>query len=175
MPRSRRTLAALPVLVLLALAGCGGEPEALEPLPPPAPADLCALLPEDAVGALSGTATSDESGNPTAACALRGPGNAAVLVTWLQLEGEQEALAAQQSQCASIDRTTLPEQQVSVEGADEACAGRGSVGARERASLVVRQGDEVVTVRATLPGGQDALTRATALASGLLAELPRPE
>ncbi len=167
----RRLLAVLPALAVLALAGCGSEPEAVEPLPPAAPPDLCALLPDEAVGDLAGTATSDDDGDPTAACALRGGADAAVLVTWLQLSDDAQATTVYQSQCAAIDRRVLPERRAEVDGAGETCAGS----ARGRASLALVSGREVVTVRADLPRGEDALARATALAAGLLEDLPRPE
>ncbi|WP_030484242.1 hypothetical protein [Nocardioides aequoreus] len=162
---------ALAAATVLGLAGCGTEPEALEPLPPAAPADLCALLPEAAVGDLTGTASSDDDGDPTAACALRGGTDASVLVIWLQLSDEAQATTAYESQCAAIDRRVLPEREAAVEGAGETCAGSGD----GRASLALVSGREVVTVRADLPRGEDALGRATALADGLLEDLPRPQ
>ena len=173
MPRRTTVLAAgaLAPALLTLLVGCGGdEPEPHEALPPAAPEDLCSLLPASATEGLTGTASSSQDGDPTAACALRGVGGDTVLVTYLQLEGEPAARRAWESQCTAIDPTALPEQEVDVEGADETCAGASD----ERASLSLLAGRDLVTVRVSAPQ-PPPLERADELAEGLLAELPRPQ
>ncbi|GAB3996985.1 hypothetical protein [Nocardioides marmoraquaticus] len=168
MPRRTTVLAAGALLALL--AGCGGEPEPLEALPPAAPDDLCSLVPEAAADGLTGTSSSSQDGDPTAACALRGSGGDSILVTYLQLEGEPAARQAWESQCTGIDPSTLPEQQVDVEGADETCAGASD----ERASIALLTGRDLVTVRVSAPE-PPPLERATTIAEGVVAELPDPE
>lgn len=173
--RTRHALVAAACGSLL-LAGCGGEPDAVEPLPPLAPPDLCALLPESATDGLLASASSDEDGDPTAACALRSESgqDVEVLVTWLLLQDDQRAQVVWESQCAGIDRNRLTETDTVVEGADETCAARGDDGGSDIASVAVRRVREVVTVRVTTRAEQDltSLERARTLATGVLPELP---
>jgi hypothetical protein len=127
---SRRTTWVL-VVAGLALSGCGTtEPEPLEPVPPAVPADLCASIPEDARRDLTTSASTDESGNPTAACALRsepgGRSDVRAVVTWTQLNDEDSAKSVLESQCRSIDPQEFARQDpYDVEGGDDACAGKG--------------------------------------------------
>jgi hypothetical protein len=161
----------------LVLSGCGStEPEPLEPIPPAVPADLCASVPEDARRGLTTSSSTDETGNPTAACALRsGPGGQSdvrAVLTWTQLNDEDTAQGVLESQCRAIDPQEFARRDpFQVEGGDQACAGRGK--SADSATLAVLSGREVLTVRMTAdPAGQpDALSRGTTLAEGVLASL----
>lgn len=174
MPRPpRRTTVRLGLVapVLLAtLAGCGAssDPEPLEALPPAAPDDLCALLPAADTTGLTGTSSSSQEGDPTAACAMYDAAGDTLLVTYLQLGDLASARSAWETQCAAIDPTVLPERQARVDGADETCAGAGD----GRASLAVVAGRDLLTVRAQT---DEPLARATSVASGVLDGLPTVE
>lgn len=175
-PAVRRALVSVALGGSVLITGCGGEPEPLEVLPPLAPPDLCALLPEGATTGLVGSASSDESGDPAAACALRGDGgrDVEVLVTWLQLENEESSRVVWESQCNGIDGSRFSERQAEVEGAGETCAGSADEEDADLATLALRRDREVVTVRVTTRDdqGPPSLQRAEQLAAGLLAELP---
>lgn len=160
------------------LAGCGEEPEPPEALPPSVPADLCGLLPEEGTAGTTGSSSSSDSGDPLAVCNLAGDGRELEgLVTWLQLESDGGAQTVYETQCAGIDTSVLEEQDLAVDGADEVCAAAGGQGGEDVASLALRAGREVLTVRVTTRDdeGPPSLERATLLAEGVLPEIPRPE
>jgi len=174
--RGRTTLGL--VAAGLVLTGCGSteEPEPLQPVPPAVPADLCASVPEDARAGLTASSSADQTGNPTAACSLRSaPGarpDVRVAVTWTQLNDEDSASGVLDSQCRSIDPQEFARQDgFQVEGGDEACAGKGK--SADSATIAVLSAREVLTVRVSSdPAGRpDALTRGTAMAEGVLAQL----
>lgn len=172
--RARAT--AVGIAALLVLSGCGADdpPAAVESVPPAAPADLCALVPDQVSKGLEASASSDESGDPRAVCSLRstaGPGVRAV-VTWLQLEEENPADVVLSSQCNAIDRSRLDEaESFEVEGATHTCAGQRETDGEDVASVAVRRGREVLTARVESRGGTAALDRSRQLLEGVLAEI----
>ncbi len=180
MPARRRSAQVGTLLATLLLAaGCGTtEPEPLTAMTPEVPADLCALVPEAARQELVANASSDETGNPTAACSLRSADNAATevraVVTWLQTNDEDSADEVLASQCRAIDRAKY---QVAdgflAAGADEVCAGSGTVDGADSATIAAVHGLEIVTVRVTSepPDASPALTRAKQMAEGVLGSL----
>lgn len=180
MPARRRSaqLGTLLATLLLA-AGCGStEPAPLKAMKPEVPADLCATVPAKARANLLANSNSDETGNPTAACSLRSPDDAATtvhaVVTWLQTEDDDEAADVLESQCSAIDRVVFREQSgFQARGAQKACAGSGKVDGADSASLAARAGREVVTVRLSSlpPGDTPALGRAQEMLEGVLASL----
>lgn len=157
MPRTalRRTRLGLVVAGLLVASGCGGEePEALQPMEPEVPADLCALVPEGTRTGLISNANTDETGNPTAACSLRSENPASdqvqAVVTWVQLNDDVIAGTVLDSQCRAIDRTVYQEQAgFQAEGAKKACAASSRAGGADAATMAGMAGREVVTVRYT--------------------------
>ncbi len=175
--RGRRRTTWVLVVAGLALSGCGSaEPEPLEPVPPAVPADLCASIPEDARRDLTTSASTDESGNPTAACALRsepgGRSDVRAVVTWTQLNDEDSAKGVLESQCRSIDPQEFARQDpYDVEGGDQACAGKGKSG--DTSTLAVLSGRDVLVVRVNIEpaGTPDALSRGTTMAEGVLSSL----
>ena len=180
MPARRRSAQVGTLLATLLLAaGCGTtEPEPLTAMPPEVPADLCALVPEAARQGLVANASSDESGNPTAACSLLSADNAATevgaVVTWLQTNDESSADEVLASQCQAIDGTKY--QVVDgfrASGADEACAASGRTDGADSATIAAVHGLEIVTVRVTSrpPGAPPALTRAKQMLEGVLSSL----
>lgn len=166
----------LALAAALLLAGCGADdpPAAVESVPPAAPADLCALVPEGVSRGLESSSSSSEGDDPRALCSLRsasGPSVRAV-VTWLQLEEENPADVVLRSQCAAIDRSRLDEPRgFEVEGATQTCAGARTTGGRDVASVAVRRGREVLTARVESQGGAAALDRSQQLLEGVLSEL----
>ena len=180
MPARRRSaqLGTLLVTVLLA-AGCGStEPAPLKAMEPDVPADLCATVPAAAREGLIANSNTDDTGNPTAACSLRSPDAARpqvqVVVTWLQASDDTSADDVYESQCNAIDPTKFKKQSgFQAQGADQACAGSGTTGAADAASLAAVSGQEIVTVRldSQPPGGTPALGRATTMLEGVLSAL----
>lgn len=164
---------------LLLAAGCGStEPEPLTSMPPEVPADLCATIPGAARQGLLTNSSTDETGNPTAACSLRSPDSAATevraVVTWLQTSDEYSADEVLDSQCRAIDRTRFAEQRgFQAAGAEKACAASGRVDGADSATIAAGNGLEVVTVRvaALPPGGAPALARAQQILEGVLSSL----
>ena len=177
--RPKALLRLLPVALLL-VAGCGSssKPDRVEPMEPTLPADLCATLPESTREGLVGSASSDGTGSPTAACSLRSEvgerPEVRAVVTWLQVADELSADDVFASQCRAIDpREFRVQDEVSVEGADTACAGTGTVDGTDSATMVAVTGLEVVTVRfsSTPPGSPKAQVQAREMLEGVLAEL----
>jgi hypothetical protein len=164
---------------LLLAGGCGTtEPEPLTVLPPEVPADLCALVPPSARQGLLTNSSTDETGNPTAACSLRSPDGAATEVravgTWLQTNDEISADEVLASQCRAIDRLKYRVQSgFQADGAEDACAASGSSGGADSATIAAVKGLEVVTVRVTStpPGETPALARAQQMLEGVLSSL----
>lgn len=172
----RARVTAAGVAALFVLAGCGADdpPAAVESVPPAAPADLCALVPERVTRGLESSASSDETGDPRAVCSLRSTSGAPVraVVTWLQLEEENPADVVLRSQCNAIDRSRLDEPKAfGVEGATQTCAGERETGGKDVASVAVRRGREVLTARVESQGGTAALDRSQQLLEGVLAEI----
>ena len=104
----RRGGLAVVVATLLLTSGCGSsEPQAVQPLEPVVPADLCATVPAQLREGLIMNANNSDSGNPTAACSMRTPDNAKnkvrAVVTWVELNEEYSADEVLDSQCRSID------------------------------------------------------------------------
>jgi hypothetical protein len=180
MPARRRSaqLGTLLATLLLA-AGCGGgEPEPLQAMEPEVPADLCATVPPAAREGLLTNASSDDTGNPTAACSLRTPDGAdkplQAVITWVQSSDEVGAEDVLRSQCAAVDRRELRVRSgFEAEGATRACAASGKVDGADAATLAGVNGLEVVTVRLTseLTGGPTALLRGQQMLEGVLAAL----
>ena len=167
------------VASLLLLAGCGSsEPQQVQALPPEAPADLCATLPAATRAGLVGSSSTDVEGTPTAACSLRSPDAASpqvtAVVTWLKSDDEDSAAQIYQSQCRSIDRTEYRLQRgFSPRGADEACAGSGTVSGADSATMTALADREIVVVRlGSKPAGTvTAIARSQAMLEGVLASL----
>lgn len=183
--RQRRSLLGVlggSLLVMGLFAGCGTEePTALKPLEAEVPADLCATIPVPARQGLHASATSDATGHPTASCSLRSADGAkpavAVVVSWLQLDDEEAAAAALDSQCRAMDRKVLrPVDAFIVDGADRACGSQGVSSTPDQASLAASFGREVLTVRyASTPAGQvPAAQSARILMQSVIAALLEP-
>lgn len=161
---------------LLLAAGCGGaEPEPLQAMEPEVPADLCATVPAAAREGLVSSASSDDTGNPTAACSLRSPDAAEdqvrAVITWVQSGDEFLADDTLDSQCAAFDpRDYRVLSGFEAGGADRACAATGKPGGADSATLAAVNGLEVVTVRFTseATGGPTALARGQQMLEGVL-------
>jgi hypothetical protein len=174
-----RTWPGLVLAMLLLAAGCGTtQPEPLTAMEPEVPADLCATLPAATRAGLIANSNADETGNPTAACSLRSPDNAATevraVVTWLQAGDEVSADGAYASQCRAIDRLRFQEiEGFRAAGADEACAATGKAAGADSATLAAVVGREVVTVRlSSQPAGEiPAGTRGQQMLEGVLKSL----
>ncbi len=180
MPARRRSTQLGTMLATLVLAaGCGTtEPEPLTAMTPEVPADLCALVPDAARAGLVTNSSSDDTGNPTAACSLRSPDGAATevraVVTWLQAGDELSADDIQKSQCRAIDRTEFRDRAgFRAAGAEEACAATASVDGADSATIAAVNVLEVVTVRVTSvpPGAAPSLGRAQQMLEGVLSSL----
>lgn len=167
------------VVPLLLLSACGSaEPAALKPLPQTVPADLCATVPEALRTGLVSDTTTDDTGNPTAACSLRSPVGAAepvrAVITWLQVDDEYHADDVLASQCRSFDLATLRnESGFRATGADKACAASGRSARGGSATMAAVAGQQVVTVRydAEATDAATALSRGRTMLEGVLAAL----
>lgn len=167
------------VASLLLLAGCGSsDPGPVEALPPEAPADLCATLPAATRAGLVGSHSTDVEGTPTAACSLRSPDAATpqvtAVITWLKSDDEDSAEQIYRSQCRSIDRTAFREQKgFRPRGADEACAGSGTIDGADSATMTALADREIVVVRlGSEPAGKvSAMARSQAMLEGVLTTL----
>ena len=176
---SRRGGQAVVVATLLLATGCGTtEPEPVEALEPIVPADLCALVPADLREGLIFNANNSDTGNPTAACSLRSPDNAKTqvraVVTWVELNEEYSADEVLDSQCRSIDPQEFRMQDgFTVEGAQRACAGSGTVNGADSASLAALTDREVVTVRLDYEpkGKQSAMTVGKQMLEGVISTM----
>lgn len=169
MPAQRRSSLLGAVLVTWVLAaGCGGtKPTPVVAVDTPAPADLCATLPPATRVGLISTSSLDDTGASTAACSLRssdGSGtDTRAIVTLVQGSDEIDAGQILTSQCRAIDHTQFREQVAfKAAGADQACAGSGTIEGADSATLAAVTGMEVVTVRVSFKPA----TRTAALARG---------
>lgn len=178
---ARRRCAQLGTLLatLLLAAGCGdSEPAPVQAMEPETPADLCATVPPAARQGLVATATSNDTGLPTAACSLRTPDSAdkevRAVVTWLKSDDEVSADEVLDSQCRAVDRRDYRvEPGFRAAGADKACAASGKISGADSATLAGVNGLEVVTVRLSseVAGGPTALARGQQMLEGVLAAL----
>jgi hypothetical protein len=176
---ARRTRLGLAFAGLLLVSACGGEePEALEPMEPEVPANLCAMVPGGTKSGLVANANSDETGNPTAACSLRSAdptsGEVRAVITWVQLNDDVTADTVLDSQCRSIDRTEYQEQAgFAAKGAQRACAASSKAGGADAATMAGVADREVVTVRYTSspPGRTPSIQVAQQMLEGVLASM----
>jgi len=176
---SRRGGLAVVVATLLLTAGCGStEPDAVQPLEPVVPADLCATVPAELREGLIANANNSETGNPTAACSMRSEDGAktevTAVVTWVQLNEDYSADEVLDSQCAAINPQEFKKQDgFTVEGANRACAGSGTVKGADSASMAALSDREVITVRLNYKpkGEQPALTVGKQMLEGVLGTL----
>jgi hypothetical protein len=181
MPRTAPSRARLGLLAagLLLLSGCGGsEPEALKPMEPEVPADLCATVPAAAKADLVTNSDSDTTGNPTAACSLRSADGSKAqvraVITWVQLNDDVTAEDVLASQCRAINRTEFKERAgFTAQGADKACAASAAAAGTDSATVAAVKDREVVTVRYTSvpPGTPPALQRSQQMLEGVLSSV----
>jgi len=164
---SRRGGLAVVVATLLLTAGCGGDPQpdAVQPLEPVVPADLCATVPAELREGLIMNANNSATGNPTAACSMRSEDDAKskvrAVVTWVQLNEEYSADEVLDSQCRAIDPQEFRIQDgFSVKGADSA-------------SMAALSDREVITVRLDYEpkGDQSAMAAGKQMLEGVLETL----
>jgi hypothetical protein len=175
----RRGRLAVVVATLLLAAGCGStKPDPVEPLEPAVPADLCSTVPAGLREGLILNANNSETGNPTAACSMRSEDDAATqvraVVTWVQLNEEYSADEVLDSQCSSIDPKEFRMQDgFTVDGANRACAGSGTVDGADSASMAALSDREVITVRLDYEpkGKQPAMTVGKQMLEGVLSTL----
>jgi hypothetical protein len=175
----RRGGLAVVLATLLLTSGCGSsEPQAVQPLEPVVPADLCATVPAQLREGLIMNANSSESGNPTAACSMRTPDNAKnkvrAVITWVELNEEYSADEVLDSQCRSIDPQEFRMQDgFSAKGAQRACAGNGTVKGADSASVAALTDREVITVRLDYEpeGEQPAMTAAKEMLEGVISSM----
>ena len=176
---SRRGGLAVVLATLLLTAGCGSsEPQAVQPLEPVVPADLCATVPAQLREGLIMNANNSDSGNPTAACSMRTPDDAKnkvrAVVTWVQLNEEYSADEVLDSQCRSIDPAEFRMQDgFSAQGAERACAGSGTVQGADSASIAALTDREVITVRLDYEprGKQPAMTAGKQMLEGVISSM----
>ncbi len=177
MPARRRSAQLGTLLATLLLASACGttEPEPLKPMEPEVPADLCATVPAPLRQGLIANSNTDSSGNPTAACSLRSPGNESpavhAVVTWVQTNEDVSANEMWQTQCDAMDLHALTEQPgFQAAGADKACAASGTVDGADSVTVAAYSNREVVTVRlSSAPAGKPpAITQAKAMLEGVL-------
>ncbi len=176
---SRRGGLAVVLATLLLTAGCGSsKPQAVEPLEPVVPADLCATVPADLREGLIANANNSETGNPTAACSMRTPDNAKnkvrAVVTWVELNEEYSADEVLDSQCSAIDPKEFRIQDgFSAKGAQRACAGSGTVKGADSASIAALTDREVITVRLDYEpkGKQPAMTAGKQMLEGVISSM----
>jgi hypothetical protein len=147
-------------------------------MPPETPADLCATVPAATRAGLVGSSSSTVQGTPTAACSLRSAIGASpevtAVVTWLKSDDDESATQVYQSQCRAIDRSEFrPPPGFSPRGADEACAGSGTVDGADSATMTARADREIVVVRLrSKPAGKvTAVARSQAMLEGVLGSL----
>ncbi len=180
MPARRRPAQLGTLLATLLLASaCGSqEPEPLTAMEPEVPADLCATVPAALRQGLVANATSDPTGNPTAACSLRSADGASTqvraVVTWVQATDDASADEILDSQCRAIDGTELAQQaSFAAKGADRACAAGSKADGADSATLAGVTGREVIVVRLSSKpaAGEPALKRGTKMIEGVLAAL----
>jgi hypothetical protein len=180
MPARRRSAQLGTVLVsLLLAAGCGDtQPAALKPMKPDVPANLCATLPEATRAGLLSNSSSDDTGDPTAACSLRSADGASpqvvAVVTWLQTDDEDDADQVLGSQCRSIDQTEYKLQPTfEPAGARKGCAASGRISGADSATLAAASGVEVVTVRLSQKpaGSTPVLARGQQMLEGVISSL----
>jgi hypothetical protein len=178
---SRRGGFAVVLVTLLLTTGCGtSEPQAVEPLEPVVPADLCATVPAQLREGLIVNANNSSTGNPTAACSMRSPDDAAnkvhAVVTWVELNEEYSADDVLDSQCRSIDPQEFRMQEgFSAKGAQRACAGSGTVKGADSASIAALTDREVITVRLDYEprGKQQAMTAGKQMLEGVIDSMAR--
>jgi hypothetical protein len=176
---SRRGGLAVVLATLLLTSGCGSsEPQAVQPLEPVVPADLCATVPAQLREGLITNANNSDSGNPTAACSMRTPDNAKnkvrAVVTWVELNEEYSADEVLDSQCRSIDPKEFRMQDgFSAKGAARACAGSGTVKGADSASIAALTDREVITVRLDYEpkGKQPAMTAGKQMLEGVISSM----
>ncbi len=180
MPARRRSAQLGTLLATLLLAtGCGGsEPEPVQAMEPEVPADLCATVPAAARKGLIASSSSDDGGNPTAACALRSPDGAKkqvrALITWVQSGDELSADDVLDSQCQAVDRRDYRVVGgFEAAGAERACAASGKRAGADISNLAAVSGLEVVTVRVNVDPatGDPALERGQQMLEGVLSAL----
>jgi len=175
----RRGGLAVVVATLLLTSGCGSsKPQAVQPLEPVVPADLCATVPAQLREGLLINANNSDTGNPTAACSMRTPDDAAnkvrAVITWVELNEEYSADEVLDSQCRSIDPAEFRMQDgFSAKGAERACAGNGTVKGADSASMAALTGREVITVRLDYEpkGKQPALTAGKQMLEGVISSM----
>jgi hypothetical protein len=172
---SRTGLVTVLAAATLALTACGAKPQPVTAMQPDAPADLCASVPESAKTGLQVSSDTDTTGNPTAACSLRSAPGAQPevrgVVTWLRLDDDQEADGVLASQCRAIDPTVYKVQTgFNAKGADKTCAGSGTLGQADSATMAAVTGRTVVTVRWTATPAETApaLAESTQVLEGVL-------
>ena len=175
----RRSGLAVVVATLLLTTGCGSsEPDPVEPLEPVVPADLCATVPAQLREGLIANSNNSATGNPTAACSMRSPDDAAnkvrAVITWVQLNEDYSADEVLDSQCRSIDPQEFRMQDgFSAKGAARACAGQGTVDGADSASMAALTDREVITVRLDYEpkGKQPALSAGKQMLEGVISSM----
>jgi len=175
----RRGGLAVVLATLLLTSGCGSStPQAVEPLEPVVPADLCATVPAQLREGLITNANNSDTGNPTAACSMRTPDNAAnkvrAVVTWVELNEDYSADEVLDSQCRAIDPQEFRMQEgFSAKGAQRACAGSGTDKGADSTSMAALTDREVITVRLDYEpkGEQPAMTAGKQMLEGVISSM----
>jgi hypothetical protein len=176
---SRRGGLAVILATLLLTAGCGSsKPEPVQALEPVVPADLCSTVPAQLRDGLLTNSNNSATGNPTAACSMRSPDDAArkvrAVVTWVQLNEEYSADEVLDSQCRAIDPKEFRIQDgFSAKGASRSCAGSGTVEGADSASIAALTDREVITVRVDYEpkGKQPAMTTGKQMLEGVISSM----